>query len=139
MENGGGTYKPAKVSVFWDAKKKQPSKYAIIIIGLVTFTILAWLSIDALTTIHDIKIEIDCDGQYYGLIEYGNDFLSIAQGTGDREFSLNVPKGTTIWVYIYQDMFTPYTVGITFYDNGILASQNIFTEYESSEMSYRVV
>jgi hypothetical protein len=139
MDNGEGTKKTPKSSFFWDTDKKQPSKYSMIIIMLITIMMLAWLSFDALTSVHDIKIEIDYDGQYHGIIEYGDDFHNIAGGFGDRKFSLNVPKGTTIWVYIYKDKFSSDPVGITFYDNGMLASQNIFTEYGSScEMSYYV-
>jgi hypothetical protein len=139
MDEDEGIKNSPKPSIFWDANKKQPSKYTIIIIGLVTFTMLAWLSFDALTTVHDIKIEIDYDGQYHGIIEIGNDNQNIAGGYGDREFSLKVQKGSTIWVFIYKDEFTSEPVGITFYDNGVLASQNIFTEYGSScEMSYYV-
>jgi hypothetical protein len=120
-----------KSNIFWDGEKKKPGKAFLIVILMITVTLMSWIFVDYVTSIHEIKVVIELEENYDGIIRWGDESETIGGGSGKREFSFTVLEGITMKINVRRSSWRRTPITITIYDNGILAVQEIITDQET--------
>lgn len=129
MEKEGKTVeKSQKSTIIWDAQKKMPKKGVFIILIVITISILTYGIIDTLDNIHEIKITIEYNGDYYGEINIGDSYYSVSESDSGVH-TYKVQEGKTVEVYVSrQDPLNDNLMTISIFDNGELVEQDTSSE-----------
>lgn len=111
---------------FWDEKAKKPTKYTFILLISITFILLILGIVDSLSSIHEIKVEIDYSDDFAGEIDFQDTYNNINDNMGN-EYTYEIREGVDIWVNVYK-YGTLETLTVRIYDNGELVRERSTNE-----------
>jgi hypothetical protein len=116
----------AKQSFVWDSEKKRPSKLTFLVLITLTVIILITGVLSVIALYHEIKVVIDCHGDYRGNIEYSDVHISFDRSSKPKEFSFRIREDITIHVSI--DRYFSSALTIEIYDNGNIATERTYND-----------
>lgn len=142
MENNTNETEAApKQSFIWDSERKKPSQYFFFLIIAITILFIIWGIFDLLTETHEIKFEVDYNGNWDAEIAI-DDTDEYIEGFGYKEFAYRAIEGTFITITIYLSDPNSEYLNVNIYDDGNLVRSGawldsidtIFLEYTVGEV-----
>jgi hypothetical protein len=115
---------------FWNKEAKKPTKYTFILLFALALSLFIWGFVESLSSIHEIKVEIDYSGDFRGDIEFQGTFEDIDDNMGN-EYTYEIRKGNEMRVYVFK-YGSSETLTVKIYDNGELVREESTTEQWSS-------
>ncbi len=118
----------------WNHEKKRPSNLTFFFLFSLTIIFLISGVQSVLLTYHEIKVVNDYDRDYWGNIEFNDNYNSFDREQGLREFSYSVREGLTVSVMVYRSSDSNYIGKLTIeiYDNGDLVVERTFINNQRS-------
>jgi hypothetical protein len=112
----------------WNHEKKRPSNLTFFFLFSLTIIFLISGVQSVFLLYHEIEVVIDYDRDYWGSIEFKDNFNSFDREQGLREFSYSVREGLTVSVRVRRSSDDSYIGRLTIeiYDNGDLMVQRTF-------------